>query len=91
MLYDGDLTDSANLLRIIEQVQHVAARRLRRVCGLVSRVASGGEMTLTSSPTPSDAAAPLRLPPDLHLRPEPLALVSAENREALGELAAMAV
>ncbi|MFM9099831.1 MAG: Uma2 family endonuclease [Cyanobium sp.] len=50
-------------------------------------------MTLTTSPagttpTGSDAAAPLRLPPDLHLTPEQFALVCAENREAVLELAA---
>ena len=45
-------------------------------------------MTLTTSPTASDAAAPLRLPPDLRLTPEQFALVCAENREAVLELAA---
>ena len=45
-------------------------------------------MTLTTSPTASDVAAPLRLPPDLRLTPEQFALVCAENREAVLELAA---
>jgi Uma2 family endonuclease len=53
-------------------------------------------MTLTTSPEPSlkgsaaalDVLAPLRLPPDLRLTPEQFALVCAENREAVLELAA---
>jgi len=45
-------------------------------------------MTLSTSPTASDVAAPLRLPPDLRLTPEQFALVCAENREAVLELAA---
>ena len=45
-------------------------------------------MTLITSPTASDVAAPLRLPPDLRLTPEQFALVCAENREAVLELAA---
>ena len=40
-------------------------------------------MTLTTSPAPA-----LRLPPDLHLTPEPFELVCAENRDAVLELAA---
>ena len=45
-------------------------------------------MTLSTSPTAGDVAAPLRLPPDLRLTPEQFALVCAENREAVLELAA---
>ena len=45
-------------------------------------------MTLTTSPAALDAPAPLRLPPDLRLTPEQFALVCAENREAVLELAA---
>jgi len=45
-------------------------------------------MTLSTSPTASDVAAPLRLPPDLRLTPEQFELVCAENREAVLELAA---
>jgi Uma2 family endonuclease len=51
-------------------------------------------MTLSASPAPPDAAAPvdalapLRFPPDLRLTPEQFALLCAENREAVLELAA---
>ncbi len=45
-------------------------------------------MTLTTSPPPWDALAPLRFPPDLRLTPEQFALVCAENRNAVLELAA---
>ena len=45
-------------------------------------------MTLTTSPAALDAPALLRLPPDLRLTPEQFALVCAENREAVLELAA---
>jgi len=46
-------------------------------------------MILTTSPAAaSEAVAPLRLPPDLCLTPEQFALVCAENREAVLELAA---
>ena len=45
-------------------------------------------MTLTTSPPPWDALAPLRLPHDLRLTPEQFELVCAENREAVLELAA---
>jgi Uma2 family endonuclease len=53
-------------------------------------------MTLTTSPTSSsaalgaafDALGSLRLPNELRLTPEQFALVCAENREALLELAA---
>ena len=53
-------------------------------------------MTLITSPATSstafgaafDALAPLRLPPELRLTPEQFALVCAENREAVLELAA---
>jgi Uma2 family endonuclease len=44
-------------------------------------------MTLTTSPAALDAPALLRLPPDLRLTPEQFALVCAENREAVLELA----
>lgn len=40
----------------------------------------------TSSPSPFDALAPLRLPADLRLTPEQFELVCAENREAVLEL-----
>ena len=51
-------------------------------------------MTISTSPraaeltTPFDALAPLRIPPDLRLTPEQFALLCAENREAVLELAA---
>jgi Uma2 family endonuclease len=45
-------------------------------------------MTLTASPAPFDALAPLRLPHELRLTPEQFELVCAENREAVLELAA---
>lgn len=51
-------------------------------------------MTISASPlafestTPGDALAPLRFPPDLRLTPEQFALLCAENREAVLELAA---
>ena len=45
-------------------------------------------MTLTTSPAPFDALAPLRLPHELRLTPEQFELVCAENREAVLELAA---
>jgi Uma2 family endonuclease len=51
-------------------------------------------MTLSASSAPPDAAAPvdalapLRFPPDLRLTPEQFALLCAENREAVLELAA---
>ena len=45
-------------------------------------------MTLTTSPPPWDALAPLRFPPDLRLTPEQFALVCAETRDAVLELAA---
>jgi Uma2 family endonuclease len=45
-------------------------------------------MTLTTSPLPWDALAPLRFPHDLRLTPEQFELVCAENREAVLELAA---
>jgi Uma2 family endonuclease len=45
-------------------------------------------MTLTTSPPPWDALAPLRFPQDLRLTPEQFALVCAENRDAVLELAA---
>jgi len=51
-------------------------------------------MTRSASPAPPDAAAPvdalvpLRFPPDLRLTPEQFALLCAENREAVLELAA---
>lgn len=54
-------------------------------------------MAVTSSPAavaapsaaePFEALAPLRLPADLRLTPEQFALVCAENREAVLELAA---
>jgi Uma2 family endonuclease len=45
-------------------------------------------MTLTTSPPPWDALAPLRFPHDLRLTPEQFALVCAENRDAVLELAA---
>ena len=40
------------------------------------------------STSPFDALAPLRLPPDLRLTPEQFALLCAENREVVLELAA---
>jgi Uma2 family endonuclease len=51
-------------------------------------------MTLSASPAPPEAAAPfdalapLRFPPDLLLTPEQFALLCAENRDAVLELAA---
>jgi Uma2 family endonuclease len=45
-------------------------------------------MTLTTSPAALAAPALLLLPPDLRLTPEQFALVCAENREAVLELAA---
>ena len=51
-------------------------------------------MTLSASPVtpaaaaPFDALAPLRFPPELRLTPEQFALLCAENREAVLELAA---
>ena len=53
-------------------------------------------MTRTTSPATElsasvasfDVLAPLRLPPELRLTPEQFALVCAENREAVLELAA---
>ena len=45
-------------------------------------------MTLTTSPAPFDALAPLRLPHELRLTPEQFELVCAENREAVLELTA---
>jgi len=45
-------------------------------------------MTLTTSPPPWDALASLRFPQDLRLTPEQFALVCAENRDAVLELAA---
>jgi hypothetical protein len=53
-------------------------------------------MTLTTSPAvelnataaPVDCLVPLRLHPELRLTPEQFALVCAENREAVLELAA---
>ncbi|MFM7452662.1 MAG: Uma2 family endonuclease [Cyanobium sp.] len=51
-------------------------------------------MTISASPrppeatTPFDALAPLRFPADLRLTPEQFALLCAENREAVLELAA---
>jgi Uma2 family endonuclease len=42
----------------------------------------------SSAPTPFDALAPLRFPPDLRLTPEQFALLCGENREAVLELAA---
>lgn len=51
-------------------------------------------MSISASPracattTPADALAPLRFPPDLRLTPEQFALLCAENREAVLELAA---
>jgi Uma2 family endonuclease len=42
----------------------------------------------TSSDSPVDARAPLRLPPDLRLTPEQFELVCAANREAVLELSA---
>jgi hypothetical protein len=53
-----------------------------------------GVMTISASPfaaeptTPFHALAPLRVPPDLRLTPEQFALLCAENREAVLELAA---
>lgn len=50
---------------------------------------AGASMTLTTSAATScGALAPLLLPPDLRLTPEQFALVCAENREAVLELAA---
>jgi len=51
-------------------------------------------MTLSASPAPPEAAAPvdalapLRFPPDLRLTPDQFALLCAENRDAVLELAA---
>ena len=51
-------------------------------------------MSISASPracattTPADALAPLRFPPGLRLTPEQFALLCAENREAVLELAA---
>lgn len=45
-------------------------------------------MTLTTTPAPWDALAPLRFPHDLRLTPEQFALVCSENRDAVLELAA---
>ena len=48
-------------------------------------------MTVTTSPVAArngDALAPLRFPPELRLTPEQFAVVCAENREAVLELAA---
>jgi len=42
----------------------------------------------TLKPPPADALAPLRFPQDLRLTPEQFALVCAENRDAVLELAA---
>jgi Uma2 family endonuclease len=46
-----------------------------------------GEMSLTTSPAGLDDLALLRLPPDLRLTPAQFALVCAENRDAVLELA----
>lgn len=43
---------------------------------------------LTATAAPFDSLGPLRLPPELRLTPEQFALVCAENREAVLELAA---
>ena len=48
-------------------------------------------MTLSATPdtaTSVNALSPLRFPPDLRLKPEQFALLCAENREAVLELAA---